>query len=61
LFDLDLIGISPSSLKIEVSDEVKCYGYELLDKNKLLGISTTKKPNKKALEYRYEKFLRNRS
>jgi putative restriction endonuclease len=55
LFDLDLIGIEPNELKIQLSESIKKDGYEILE-NKTLLIKT-KKPNQDALEIRWQKFL----
>lgn len=56
LFDLDLLGIEPNSLKIYLSESVNKNGYEKL-KGGSLKIADKKGPSKNALEIRWEKFL----
>ena len=57
LFDLDLIGIDPSSLRIAVSEQLLGTCYEEMEGN-LLSVSSDSSlhPNKAALQQRWERF-----
>jgi len=58
LFDLDLIGIEPNELKVHLSEAIKKDGYQVLE-NKFLQLKNTKnKPSKKALNLRWNIFVR---
>jgi hypothetical protein len=55
LFDLDLIGIEPSTLTIHVHPAIKCYGYERIE-GKTLCSSGRTRPSEEALTTRWEIF-----
>lgn len=54
LFDLNLIGIEPNTLKVHISNKLKGTEYESL-KNRLLAVSQNK-PNKACLDIRWDQF-----
>ena len=55
LFDLDLIGIEPSTLTIHLHPAVSCDEYEQLNGRKLCA-SGGKRPSEHALKTRWEMF-----
>ncbi|MEQ8210311.1 MAG: HNH endonuclease [Lacipirellulaceae bacterium] len=54
LFDLDLIGIEPGTLKIICSKNIK-HEYANVVRNRLL-VTEGNRPSEKALQYRYKRF-----
>ncbi|MFH6946005.1 HNH endonuclease [Flavobacterium sp. FlaQc-50] len=59
LFDLDLIGIEPTELKVYLSKTIKKDGYQVLENKSLQLILKHKRPSKEALNLRWEKFSKN--
>ena len=59
LFDLNLVGIEPVSLKIHVKPEAQRDGYEKFHGKKLKGCTEKTRPGKTALELRWSQFQKN--
>ncbi len=59
LFDLDLIGINPETLNIDVNNELMKDGYELLNGKSLMGSNIKNFVSREALVYRWKLYLAN--
>ena len=57
LFDLNLIGIDPDSMKVVIGEQLRETCYEELDgQNLVVPDQSTFAPNKEALQHRWDSF-----